>query len=140
MLSCQAVERGDHYHIAYEYGRNIYRRCIFEWIDELIDNYSPGEVLLTSVMFDGTMQGYDKKLVEKCQFLNKLPVIYSGGISSYDECMDLKRIGFQAVAISNMFHDLYDYCPLPLHLENQYVAYDNLKVCILDLGLVSIWS
>ena len=140
ILSVQAVKRSGNYVVAYEYGRNIANSSAFNWIEELITTASPGEVLLTSVMHDGTMQGIDYELTSKCKFLRRLPVIYCGGISCIDQCIELENMGFQAAAISSMFHEANDYSENLLTPDPFLPTKNTFKVCILDLGYGNLYS
>jgi cyclase len=64
-----------------------------------------GEVLLTSIDRDGTMQGYDLDLVEKVASAVDIPVIASGGAGNYQHMIDvIKMAGASAVAAASMFH------------------------------------
>ncbi len=64
-----------------------------------------GEILLTSIERDGTMQGYDLELVESVVRAVDIPVIASGGAGSYDDLVRVVRdAGASAVAAASMFH------------------------------------
>jgi len=64
-----------------------------------------GEILLTSIDRDGTMQGYDLNLVERVAQAVRIPVIASGGASSYQDMVQVvKQAGASAVAAASIFH------------------------------------
>jgi cyclase len=64
-----------------------------------------GEILLTSIDRDGTMQGYDLNLVERVASAVDIPVIASGGAGHYQHMIDVvKAAGASAVAAASMFH------------------------------------
>jgi len=74
------------------------------WAKELADR-GAGEVLLTSVDRDGTMQGYDLELIEKIASAVTIPVIASGGAGNYQHMIDaVKQAGASAVAAASIFH------------------------------------
>jgi imidazole glycerol-phosphate synthase subunit HisF len=74
------------------------------WARELADR-GAGEILLTSVDRDGTMQGYDLELIEKVTSAVKIPVIVSGGAGNYQHMIDaVKQAGASAVAAASIFH------------------------------------
>jgi cyclase len=64
-----------------------------------------GEILLTSVDRDGTMQGYDLELVRRVSAAVPVPVIASGGAGSYEDMASAIQVaGASAVAAASMFH------------------------------------
>ncbi len=74
------------------------------WARELASR-GAGEVLLTSIERDGTMQGYDLDLVERVAQAVDIPVIASGGAGCYEDMVRVVRdAGASAVAAASMFH------------------------------------
>jgi imidazole glycerol-phosphate synthase subunit HisF len=74
------------------------------WAREAVDR-GCGEILLTSIDRDGTMQGYDLALVEKVAAAVDVPVIASGGAGTYQHMIDVViQAGASAVAAASMFH------------------------------------
>lgn len=74
------------------------------WAREMADR-GAGEILLTSIDRDGTMQGYDLDLVERVTSAVYVPVIASGGAGTYQHMVDvIQRAGASAVAAASMFH------------------------------------
>jgi cyclase len=64
-----------------------------------------GEVLLTSVDRDGTMEGYDLELIGAVAAAVTIPVIASGGAGEYRHMAEaLLDGGASAVAAASMFH------------------------------------
>jgi cyclase len=64
-----------------------------------------GEILLTSIDRDGTMQGYDLDLTHRVTSAVSIPVIASGGAGSYEHMADVLRQGkASAVAAASIFH------------------------------------
>jgi cyclase len=64
-----------------------------------------GEILLTSVERDGTMQGYDLDLIQRVAAAVDIPVIASGGAGSYEHMLQAITIGgASAVAAASVFH------------------------------------
>ncbi|MGD9834733.1 MAG: imidazole glycerol phosphate synthase subunit HisF [Piscinibacter sp.] len=75
-----------------------------EWARELADR-GAGEILLTSIDRDGTMQGYDLQLIERVSAAIAIPVIASGGAGTYQHLVDaVLKAGASAVAAASMFH------------------------------------
>jgi len=74
------------------------------WAREM-ESRGAGEILLTSIERDGTMQGYDLELVERVASSVAIPVIASGGAGCYQHMVDaVKEAGASAVAAASMFH------------------------------------
>lgn len=75
-----------------------------EWAKELV-NRGAGEILLTSINQDGTMQGYDLELTELVAKSVNVPVIASGGAGNYQHMIDVVlQAGASAVAAASIFH------------------------------------
>jgi cyclase len=79
-------------------------RTAVEWARELEDR-GAGEILLTSIERDGTMQGYDLALVEAVVRAVTIPVIAAGGAGTYQHMVEaVVQAGASAVAAASMFH------------------------------------
>lgn len=85
-------------------GTRAWPRDPAQWASELADR-GAGEILVTSVDRDGTMQGYDLALVEKVVRAVNVPVVASGGAGSYEHMRQaIQEAGASAVAAASMFH------------------------------------
>lgn len=85
-------------------GRQDTGRNIVEWVKEL-EARGAGEVLITSIERDGTMQGYDLELIEKVVSSVSIPVIASGGAGNYQHMVAaVLQAGASAVAAASIFH------------------------------------
>lgn len=79
-------------------------REVLDWARELAER-GAGEILLTSIDRDGTMSGYDLKLVERIAKAVDIPVIASGGAGNYQHMIDvIQQAGASAVAAASIFH------------------------------------
>jgi cyclase len=77
---------------------------VIAWARELEDR-GAGEILITSIERDGTMQGYDLTLIEAVVRAVKIPVIASGGAGNYQHMVDaVIQAGASAVAAASIFH------------------------------------
>jgi cyclase len=64
-----------------------------------------GEILLTSIDRDGTMEGYDLELTRKVADMVDIPVIASGGAGNLQHLVNAVNDGHaSAVAIGSLFH------------------------------------
>jgi imidazole glycerol-phosphate synthase subunit HisF len=74
------------------------------WAREVEDR-GAGEILLTSIDRDGTLEGYDLAMIETVVSAVKIPVIASGGAGTYQDMIDaVKTAGASAVAAASIFH------------------------------------
>ena len=75
-----------------------------EWAERMAAE-GAGEILLTSIEKDGTMEGYDVELVRQVSSRVQIPVIASGGAGGYKDMEEVLRIGgASAVAAASIFH------------------------------------
>jgi len=75
-----------------------------DWAREVVAR-GAGEILLTSVDRDGTMQGYDLALIEQVVRAVNVPVVASGGAGNYEHMRQaIQQAGASAVAAASMFH------------------------------------
>lgn len=89
----------------------VYARCGAEataldpvsWARQ-VERLGAGEILLTSIERDGTMQGYDLDLIRTVCAAVSIPVIASGGAGHYGHMADALRAGAAAIAAASMFH------------------------------------
>ena len=64
-----------------------------------------GEILLTSIDRDGTMQGYDLEITRRVSEAVNVPVIASGGAGNLQHLVDAVEQGkASAVAVGSLFH------------------------------------
>jgi cyclase len=79
-------------------------RDVVTWAKELEDR-GAGEILLTSIERDGTMQGYDLPLIAAVTQRVGIPVIAAGGAGNYQHMVDaVVQYGASAVAAASIFH------------------------------------
>jgi len=70
-----------------------------------VEALGAGEILLTSIERDGSMQGYDLRLITEVTGAVKIPVIASGGAGNPGHLIDAVQVGrASAVAAASMFH------------------------------------
>jgi cyclase len=87
-----------------EAGQTATGRDVVAWAKELEDR-GAGEILLTSIERDGTMQGYDLPLVAAVVQAVGIPIIAAGGAGNYQHMIDaVVQSGASAVAAASIFH------------------------------------
>lgn len=71
-----------------EGGREKTGLDVLDWVEEAI-SLGAGEILVTSVDFDGTEKGFDIELIREVGLLSSVPIIASGGMGSIDHAQEL---------------------------------------------------
>lgn len=70
-----------------------------------MERLGAGEILLTSIERDGTMEGYDVEVIRATASAVSVPVIASGGCGTYADMLDALRKGrASALAAASIFH------------------------------------
>jgi len=78
---------------------------VIQWAKEAA-NRGAGEILLTSMDADGTLNGYDIDLTRQVAELVNVPLIASGGAGSPDDFADVLTTGKADAALAaSLFHD-----------------------------------
>jgi cyclase len=62
-----------------------------------------GEILLTSIDREGTMEGYDLELIKRVSHAVDIPVVAHGGAGTYQHMLEAVQHGASAVAAGAMF-------------------------------------
>ncbi len=85
-------------------GRKPTGRDVIEWAIE-VDHLGAGEILLTSMDADGTLDGYDNELLSAVTSSVNIPVIASGGAGTMEHLYDALTIGkAHAVLAASILH------------------------------------
>jgi len=105
VISIEAKQVGEEKWEAYfDSGRENSHRDVFHWIQEC-EHLGAGEILITSVDRDGTLQGPDVSLFSKACASTNLPIVLSGGFSSTQQVRDLRKIAnFDGIAVGKALH------------------------------------
>ena len=73
-----------------------------DWAREA-ERLGAGEILLTAIERDGTMEGYDLAAVETVSAAVSIPVIASGGAGSYTDMASAVQAGASAVSAASLY-------------------------------------
>lgn len=85
-------------------GRIPTGRDVVEWATEL-ETLGAGEILLTSIDADGTLDGYDNELLAAVANAVSIPVIASGGAGKLEHLLEALTAGkASAVLVASMLH------------------------------------
>lgn len=74
-----------------------------EWAQKM-EKLGAGEILVTSIEQDGTMEGYDHNLIRKICLNVSIPVIASGGAKSCEDFFQALTHGAAALAAASIYH------------------------------------
>ena len=75
-----------------------------EWIS-LSEQNEAGEIMICSIMYDGTVNGPDLELIEFINGLNiKIPTIYSGGLRDMSDVKQSLKKNIDSVAVAHALH------------------------------------
>ncbi len=88
------------------YSHSGSKRCekkVEEWAKE-VEKLGAGEILITAIERDGTMQGYDLELIKKISKLVSIPLIAQGGCGNYEDMYQALQSGANAISASSIFH------------------------------------
>ncbi len=85
-------------------GRQVTGIDALEWVVKM-EELGAGEILLTSMDFDGTKEGYDLMLTRAVVDRVAIPVIASGGVGTLDHIVEgLTVAGADAALAASIFH------------------------------------
>ena len=68
-----------------------------------LENAGAGEILLTSIDRDGTLEGFDLDLIAEVADSVTIPVIAAGGAGTYAHLLQALQVGASAVGVGAMF-------------------------------------
>lgn len=87
--------------------RNIRALGLEPILKKEVQELGAGEILLTSIDRDGTMEGYDMEMTREVAEAVSIPVIASGGAGSYEHMLEVLVKGkASAVAAASIYHSL----------------------------------
>lgn len=102
---------------------------VVEWAKE-VELLGAGEILLTDISLDGTMDGYNQQLIKTVSNVVKIPVIASGGAGKLDDFYQaIAHNGASAVAAASLFH-FTQTTPLEIksHLASKGIYIRNVNI------------
>ncbi len=117
VVAIEAIKQSNNKYLAYTDNGREYTGVDVKFWSKEVENLGAGEILLTSIDFEGTGSGFDYNLIELVSKNTNIPVIAHGGASKKE---DIKKVinnsGTDAVAISSMLH--YSTLESNLSVEN----------------------
>lgn len=114
----------DHWEIFTHGGRNPTGIDALEWVKK-VEALGAGEILLTSMDFDGTKDGFDIKLTAAVGAAINIPVIASGGAGNKQDFVNIfKDSNADAALAASVFH----YGELTVDQVKQQLQKNNIEV------------
>lgn len=103
VASIDALQGDDgNFYCATHAGKNRTLQPVVEWA-QYMEEKGAGEILLTDVVLDGTMQGYNQTLIKSVAAAVSIPVIASGGAGKLTDFSTAIQNGASAVAAASLF-------------------------------------
>lgn len=84
-------------------GRENSGKDVLEWIEEAVQ-FGVGEILLTSIDYEGTQEGFDIPLITGVRDVCSCPILASGGFSNSQDAADIYATEAQAACIASSLH------------------------------------
>ena len=85
-------------------GREKTSKKVIDWAKE-VEQLGAGEILLTSIDYDGTKKGFDYELCCKISDEVSIPVISSGGMGKSEDAVKLfKSSSVDGIALASILH------------------------------------
>lgn len=105
VVAIEAIKDKNDKYLAYtDNGREYTGLDVISWAQE-VEQRGAGEILLTSIDYEGTGKGYDIELIKKVSSLVSIPVIAHGGAANVSHIISsINSAGADAIAISSMIH------------------------------------
>jgi cyclase len=104
ILSIDAKRAGDSYEVRSRFGAYPTGLTVEEWARRGAD-LGAGEILITSIDRDGSLEGYDLDLCRRVVVSVSVPVLISGGAGSWKHFVEgIDHGGASAVCTSNIYH------------------------------------
>jgi cyclase len=126
VVAIDAKKADDHWKVFTHGGRTPSGQDAIEWAREA-ERLGAGEILLTSMDYDGTKDGYDLKLTKAvCEAL-RIPVIASGGAGTLEHFWEVfSKTGADAALAASVFH----YGEIPIPKVKQYLKERKVPIRI----------
>ena len=104
VLSVQAKrDRSGSWDVFYDIGREKTDLNIVDWIKEAVER-GAGEILLTSIDFEGTGKGPDIELLSKIRSEVNVPVLLSGGVKTIEHIESGLHAGADGMVMAKSLH------------------------------------
>ena len=112
----EVIEQNEKFLLFSEFGKEPVNYILEDKVKELYD-LGIGEINISSVIKDGTLSGANYKVLEIISKYKKTPIIYGGGINSFEEIRKIeKNFEIDGLMIGSLFH--YNFLKKNLEKQN----------------------
>ena len=99
-------------------GRKNVNKQVLDWVTEAVD-YGIGDILLTSIDIEGTMKGFDLRLINKVTKIVECPETAHSGARTIEDIVMAAKSGASGVAIALMlYYEKFNICKIKESLVN----------------------
>jgi len=124
VVAVDAKKVSTHWEVYTHGGRTPTGKDVIEWVKQT-ESLGAGEILLTSMDFDGTKNGYDIALTDAvCQAVN-IPVIASGGAGNLE---DFYNVFTQTTADAALAASIFHYNEHPIKEVKKYLKEREVEI------------
>lgn len=124
VVAVDAKRVDNHWEVFIHGGRTPTGKDVIAWVKE-VQQLGAGEILLTSMDFDGTKDGYDIQLTRAVSESVTIPVIASGGAGKLEDFAHVfQQTGADAALAASVFH----YGELAVKDVKTYLKQHNIEV------------
>jgi len=126
----QATRIEKKYYISTSNGRDLSKTDPVGWAEKVQD-YGAGEIIITSVNYEGLKKGFDRDLTKKISEKVNIPVIAHGGAGSFKDIYDvIRHTNISGVGLGSILHyDAVNYFPrLKTDIGNNHFLREFTKV------------
>jgi len=114
------------YEVFIDRGRKSTGLNPIDWAQK-VEKFGAGEILLTSIDYEGCRKGYDLELLKQVSENVNIPVIAFGGVDKWEHFVEGIKIGkADAISAANVFH----YTEHSTYNAKKYLAKSGLNVNI----------
>lgn len=93
------------YFVYKDFGRNNTNILLTEWL-KYIQDFGIGEIIITSIAYEGVQKGFDLELLEVIEKLIFVPILIHGGAGSLEDILTISQYNFiSGVVLSSVLHN-----------------------------------
>ena len=126
VVAIDAKSKGKGWEVYINGGRTATGIDVLKWAQK-VQKLGAGEILLTSMDYDGTKDGFDIKLVRAISDLVEIPVIASGGAGKLKDIFDVFK---ETKATAGLAASIFHYRQISIKNIKGYLRKKGIKVRI----------
>ena len=104
VIGLDVKKKKNSYNFFYNNGKKKIEISARNWINK-VKKFKPGEILLQSIDQDGSLKGFDLKIIKKIRSQFKCPLLVCGGGGNWEHFVEaFKKGNVDAVCTNNIYH------------------------------------